>query len=115
MRPAGGATARACGRAADAAHMGSGPPAAPVRGAAGARTLRCVPTALVPGANRGIGLEVARQLAARGFDVLASARDPARVPAGLNAVRLDVTDQGTIAALRREVGELEVVVNNAAI
>jgi len=74
-----------------------------------------VPTALVTGANRGIGLEVARQLAARGFDVLAGARDPDAVPAGLHAVRLDVTDQGTIGALRREVGELDVLVNNAAI
>src|SRR5919109_232905 len=61
-----------------------------------------VPTALVTGANR--GLEVARQLAGRGFDVLAGARDPAAVPSGLHAVRLDVTDQGTIGALRHEVG-----------
>jgi NAD(P)-dependent dehydrogenase (short-subunit alcohol dehydrogenase family) len=74
-----------------------------------------VPTALVTGANRGIGLEVARQLSARGFDVLASARDPSRVPDDLRAVRLDVTDQATVAALRREVGELDVLVNNAAI
>jgi NAD(P)-dependent dehydrogenase (short-subunit alcohol dehydrogenase family) len=74
-----------------------------------------VPTALVTGANRGIGLEVARQLAARGFDVLAGARDPASVPSGLTAVRLDVTDQGAIGALRREVGELDVLVNSAAI
>jgi NAD(P)-dependent dehydrogenase (short-subunit alcohol dehydrogenase family) len=77
-----------------------------------------VPSALVTGANRGLGLEVARQLAARGFDVLAGARDPSRVPAldgDVRAVRLDVTDQGTIGALRREVGELDVLVNNAAI
>src|SRR5919202_4549774 len=73
-----------------------------------------MPTALVTGANRGIGLEVARQLAARGFDVLAGARDPSSVPDDLEAVRLDVTDQGTIGALRREVGELDVLVNNAA-
>ena len=74
-----------------------------------------MPTALVTGANRGIGLEVARQLAARGFDVLAGARDPARVPDDLEAVLLDVTDQDTIEAVRREVGELDVLVNNAAI
>jgi NAD(P)-dependent dehydrogenase (short-subunit alcohol dehydrogenase family) len=75
-----------------------------------------VPTALVTGANRGIGLEVARQLAARGFTVLAGARDPASVPDDAGTpVRLDVTDQGTIGAVRRETGELDVLVNNAAI
>ena len=75
-----------------------------------------MPTALVTGANRGIGLEVARQLAARGFTVLAGARDPDAVPDGdLRAVRLDVTDQATIGAVRRETGELDVLVNNAAI
>jgi NAD(P)-dependent dehydrogenase (short-subunit alcohol dehydrogenase family) len=75
-----------------------------------------VPTALVTGANRGIGLEVSRQLVARGFTVLAGARDPSSVPGDAGtAVRLDVTDQGTIGALRREVGELDVLVNNAAI
>jgi hypothetical protein len=58
-----------------------------------------VPVALVTGANRGIGLEVARQLAAAGYDVLAGARDPDTVPGGLRAVQLDVTDQATIAAL----------------
>jgi len=72
-----------------------------------------VPTALVTGANRGLGLEVARQLSARGYDVLAGARDPASVPGDLHAVRLDVTDQGTIDALRLD--ELDVLVNNAAI
>jgi len=60
-----------------------------------------VPTALVTGANRGIGLEVARQLAAAGFEVLAGARAPASVPEieGVRAVRLDVTDQQTVGAL----------------
>ena len=76
---------------------------------------RRVPTALVTGANRGLGLEVSRQLAARGYDVLAGARDPGSVPDDLRAVRLDVTDQGTIDALRTEVGELDVLINNAAI
>jgi NAD(P)-dependent dehydrogenase (short-subunit alcohol dehydrogenase family) len=73
--------------------------------------------ALITGANRGLGLEVARQLAALGYEVLAGARDPAAVPEidGVRAVRLDVTDQGTIAALARETAALDVLVNNAAI
>jgi NAD(P)-dependent dehydrogenase (short-subunit alcohol dehydrogenase family) len=76
-----------------------------------------VPTALVTGANRGLGLEVARQLAARGYEVLAGARNPGVVPAidGVRAVRLDVTDQDDIGALRRELTALDVLVNNAAI
>jgi NAD(P)-dependent dehydrogenase (short-subunit alcohol dehydrogenase family) len=74
-----------------------------------------MPIALVTGANRGLGLEVARQLTARGHTVLAGARDPASVPDDLTPVRLDVTDQTTIAALQRETGELDVLVNNAAI
>ena len=73
---------------------------------------------LVSGANRGIGLEVVRQLAALGHTVLAGARDPGavpEVPGDVRAVRLYVTDQGTVGALRRAVGELDVLVNNAAI
>jgi NAD(P)-dependent dehydrogenase (short-subunit alcohol dehydrogenase family) len=47
---------------------------------------------------------------------LAGARDPESVPDGdLRPVRLDVTDQLTIAALRRSLDELDVLVNNAAI
>jgi NAD(P)-dependent dehydrogenase (short-subunit alcohol dehydrogenase family) len=74
-----------------------------------------MPTALVTGANRGLGLETARQLAALGYTVLAGARDPTGVPDDLQAVHLDVTDQNTIASLRRTLGELDVLVNNAAI
>jgi NAD(P)-dependent dehydrogenase (short-subunit alcohol dehydrogenase family) len=78
---------------------------------------RPVPTALVTGANRGLGLEVARQLAARGYEVLAGARDPGSVPSidGVRAVRLDVTDQDTVSGLRGELTALDVLVNNAAI
>jgi NAD(P)-dependent dehydrogenase (short-subunit alcohol dehydrogenase family) len=77
-----------------------------------------VPVALVTGANRGLGLEVARQLAGRGHTVIAGARDPDAVPelpGDVRPVRLDVTDEGSIAALRAELDALDVLVNNAAI
>jgi NAD(P)-dependent dehydrogenase (short-subunit alcohol dehydrogenase family) len=85
--------------------------------------------ALVTGANRGIGLEVCRQLARLGFTVILGARDPSRGEQAAAALskdglkvtprRLDVTDQETIDALKSEVesqfGRLDVLVNNAAI
>lgn len=81
--------------------------------------------AVVSGANRGIGREVARQLAQRNFTVLAGARDPgAAAPVAgqgfdVRFRRLDVTDQATVDALagevEREFGRLDVLVNNAAI
>jgi NAD(P)-dependent dehydrogenase (short-subunit alcohol dehydrogenase family) len=77
-----------------------------------------VPVALVTGANRGLGLEVTRQLAARDYTVIAGARDPGSVPAVAGDVRaaaLDVTDQPSIAAVARELEALDVLVNNAAI
>jgi NAD(P)-dependent dehydrogenase (short-subunit alcohol dehydrogenase family) len=77
-----------------------------------------MPVALVTGANRGLGFEVARQLAERGFSVLAGARDPATVPAlpgDVRAVRLDVTDQASVDAVVAELDALDVLVNNAAI
>ena len=85
--------------------------------------------ALVTGANRGIGLEVTRQLAARGFTVILGSRDAgkgeeaaARLAGdGLRVIprRLDVTDQAGVERLKLWVGErfgrLDVLVNNAAI
>jgi NAD(P)-dependent dehydrogenase (short-subunit alcohol dehydrogenase family) len=86
------------------------------------------PTALITGANRGIGLEVARQLAAEGFEVYLGARDLSKGEAAaalrdeglsVTAVQLDVTDDASIAAardrLQSEPGVLDVLVNNAAI
>ncbi|WP_263163969.1 SDR family oxidoreductase [Streptomyces sp. SCSIO ZS0520] len=85
--------------------------------------------ALVTGANKGIGLEVVRQLAGLGVECLLGARAEVRgkraegelAAAGLRvrAVRLDVTDPVSVAALakwvEREYGQLDVLVNNAGI
>ncbi len=83
------------------------------------------PLALVTGANRGIGLEVCRQLALAGMHVLLSARDlakgeaAARLLAGegatVRAARLDVTDAASVRALAATVGRVDVLVNNAGV
>jgi NAD(P)-dependent dehydrogenase (short-subunit alcohol dehydrogenase family) len=82
------------------------------------------PVALVSGASRGIGREVARQLAAdHGFLVLAGARDPeAAGPPdheGITFVRLDVADQQSVDKLAERVGSgpgrLDALVNNAGV
>jgi NAD(P)-dependent dehydrogenase (short-subunit alcohol dehydrogenase family) len=77
-------------------------------------------TALVTGANKGIGLEIVKQLIDRGMTVHLGARDPekgakAAADVGAHVVRLDVTDPASVAAAVREIGELDVLVNNAGI
>ena len=85
--------------------------------------------AVVTGANKGIGLEISRQLAKQGIRVYIGARDEVRGrqaaeklrAEGLDAqpLRLDVTDAGSVTAaaatLERDAGRLDILVNNAGI
>src|SRR5258706_14659076 len=85
--------------------------------------------ALITGANKGIGFEIARQLGAQGINVLVGTRDQTRGDEAArrlqsegidaSAVHLDVTDQGTIdraaAFIDKTYGKLDILVNNAGI
>ena len=85
--------------------------------------------ALISGANRGIGLEIARQLARKGVFVVIGARDLEKGAAAAQsivddgyraeAVKLDVTDGQSIVAavedLAKRHGRIDILVNNAAI
>jgi NAD(P)-dependent dehydrogenase (short-subunit alcohol dehydrogenase family) len=82
--------------------------------------------ALVTGANQGIGLQIAKDLAGEGLTVLIgsrnleSGRTAAReIGANAHAVQLDVTDKASIAAAVEHIGKgfgrLDVLVNNAGI
>ena len=82
-----------------------------------------MPTVLITGANRGIGLEFARQYAEAGYRVHAACRTPGSADAlgslgkGVKLHALDVTDHGRIEALAAGLeGEaIDIVINNAGI
>lgn len=82
--------------------------------------------ALITGANQGVGLQVAKELAANGITVLVGSRNFERGEAaakeigpGAIALQIDVTDNNSIAnaaeRIRMEYGRLDLLVNNAAI
>ena len=86
------------------------------------------PVAVVTGANRGIGLEVCRQLAGKGYAVVLGSRDlgkgrraAARMGDTVNITpcQLDVSDDGSVGAAARWVaerfGRCDALANNAAI
>ena len=71
-------------------------------------------TALVTGANRGLGRHLAAQLRDRGATVYAAARHPATVDLpGVTPVALDITDPASVAAAAAATRGVAILVNNA--
>ena len=85
--------------------------------------------ALITGANKGIGLETARQLGQQGITVLVGARDEAKGNQAAEGLRnagldvhgivIDVNNTGSIqkaaARIERDYGRLDILVNNAGV
>ena len=82
--------------------------------------------ALVTGANQGIGLQIAKELAAKGFTVMVGSRNWQRgeeaaktIDGDARPLQLDVTDKTSVKAaaerIRKELGRLDVLIQNAAI
>lgn len=94
---------------------------------AAARPAGAQPTVLITGANRGIGLAMAKHYAERGWNVVATARKPAEAedleaisaahPGKVTIETLDVTDFAQIDALAAKYREkpIDILVNNAGI
>ena len=82
-------------------------------------------TVLITGANRGIGLEFARQYAAEGADVIACCREPGKADAlnalahsaGFKVMALDVTSPKSVAALKSALDgrPIDILINNAGV
>jgi NAD(P)-dependent dehydrogenase (short-subunit alcohol dehydrogenase family) len=74
-----------------------------------------MPTVLITGANRGIGLEFARQYSADGWDVIATMRKPSQEleSLGVRVEPLDLSDAGAVAGFAPGIDPLDLVVANA--
>ena len=81
-----------------------------------------MPTVIITGANRGIGLELARQYSADGWTVIATAREPAKATAlaalpGVELCELAVDDESAITAFAAALAgrHIDLLINNAGI
>lgn len=73
---------------------------------------------VVTGANRGIGLELAKQFAERGDQVIAACRESSPELDALNVTvktGVDVADSASVQAFAREVDGVDILVNNAGV
>ena len=71
-------------------------------------------TALVTGANRGLGRHLANELVSRGATVYAGARNPDAVDLpGAKVVALDITDPASVASAVEIAGDVTLLINNA--
>lgn len=79
-------------------------------------------TVLITGANRGIGLEMAKQYADNGWDVIGTAREPNKAEelnaiANAKTMQLDAADDASVANFTSEIGDqpIDLYINNAGI
>jgi len=76
---------------------------------------------LITGANRGLGLEMAKQSIASGHTVYATARNPGKADelnaTGATVLQCDVADPASVEAMAKAVGDapIDVLINNASI
>lgn len=75
-----------------------------------------MPTVLITGANRGIGLEFARQYAGAGWSIIATVRQPSAEldRLGARVETVDMQDLAAVEALGRRIAELDLLIANAA-
>lgn len=74
-----------------------------------------MPTVLITGANRGLGLEFARQYSANGWDVVATAREPSPElnQLGVRIEQLDMMDVDAVAGFGKRIDCLDLLIANA--
>ena len=86
-----------------------------------AATPEARPTIVITGANRGLGLEFARQYSAAGFEVIGTARRPDQAEdlrsLGVRIEQLDVTDAQSVKQFAAAIGDhpVDILINNAGI